>query len=289
MSDQKVSVIVVTYNSAKDIVLCLKSLVSQTYQQVDLLIVDNASQDNTVNLVKKQFPQVKIIENKKNSGFAKANNQGIKKALLGGSSIAVLLNPDTRVDNNFVEVGVNFLKTHHQVAAASPTIVYASKPDKIWYVGAKIWRGTEILKQKSLKFGEHVDKRKELTGKHQCSQKTDWATGCALFIPKNSIEEIGYLEESLFMYGEDVDFSLRAQKMGKEIWYFSGTKVYHDEAWKRSRHIFRPILLKLIFWKIRARLFILWHYFTKKEIIFYFIKVLIWPIRYVAYILGKII
>ncbi len=277
MNDPKVFVIVLTYNEQKYAARCIQSLKNQTYQNLEILAIDNASKDETPNILRELLPPESIILNKKNLGFASGNNIGIRKALKAGADIIVLLNPDAEVESNFVEAGIDFLQQNPKAGMAVPTIVYGDKPDRIWYVGANVWHGKAVWRNRFLKIGEHIDKKKPLESHHQKPRQTDWATGCALFVTKDLLEKVGLLEEKLFLYGEDVDWSIRAQQAGFETWYFPGTVVKHYEPWQKKRKLKR--LLKMLAHRSKARIYIVRHYYTPKEKLLYILKVVAWPVR----------
>lgn len=276
--NKKATVIILTFNSEKYIKACLTSLQSQTYKNYSIQVVDNNSTDHTLEIIKEKFPDVDVVANKKNIGFARGNNLAIKKALKEKADYVVLLNHDTQVEPNFLEAGIKAI-TDPQIGLASPTILYANT-DKIWWAGSEIYRHREILSFHTTKIGEHKNKEQTYIKPISDTLTTDWVPACALFIKQATLNKIGLLDESFFMYGEDVDWSLRAAKSNYKLVHFTTTTVYHDVAIKETRE-FSGYLIKKIFWKMSARLKIVLRYFTFREIVYYFLKILYLPIHYV--------
>lgn len=283
---KKVCIIIVTYNGRQFISDCLNSIFSQpNNDDFGVVVVDNNSQDQTKAIIKKEFPGVTLIENSKNDGFAKANNLGVRKALVLGAGAVVLLNQDTEAADNFVTQSIDYLQNNPRVFLASPVIFYPDKK-RIWFAGAKIYRDLEILTYPKLKIGDHIHKKRIFTDADKKNQ-VDWLPACALWIRKEVFEKIGYFDESFFMYGEDVDFSLRAKKAGFKLGLILNTFVVHKENYDYHPRLNKYWLKKLCF-RIRARLKIVWRYYSWPEKCYYIIKCGYAPIIQLIYGFKKI-
>lgn len=171
--------------------------------EIRVLVVDNGSTDGTVEAVQTSFPQVEIVDNGENIGFARGFNEGLRYALQQGADAIFIFNNDTLFDAN---LGLPLLAAlEADVAAVSPAIFYADAPTEIWSVGG----------------GRHPWTL-EMTGNHGRAlphlpnEPFDRAflSGCALLFPRQALQEIGLFDEQFFMYYEDSDWAIRATRAG---------------------------------------------------------------------------
>ncbi len=178
-------------------------------------MVDNDSTDGSVEMIKKKFPQVSLIENKKNFGFAKANNQGIKKAK---GKYALLLNSDTVLKNNpFLEL-IKFAKSHPQAGAVGCKLLNKDGTNQLstapffnlFRVFIWLLTGDRFLYSSPSK-----------------ACQVDWVMGAALMVKKKVLEKVGILDEKFFMYMEEVEWCYRIKKAGWEVWLCPEAKIFH--------------------------------------------------------------
>jgi GT2 family glycosyltransferase len=261
LKNKKAYVIILAYNGEKYLEDCLGSLKNQSYSNYEVIVVDNFSYDGTVNLIKRDFPWVKVIENKMNLGFAKGNNIGIKYALENNAEYIILLNQDTVVQENFIEEGIELLK-NPKIGIISPKIKFYNS-NKIWFAGCKIVRGRYLISIPIIKLTYNIGKFQEDNGQFDKIKESDCATGCAIFIKKETIEKIGLLDESFFLYSEDIDWSIRCRNAGYKIYFTPKTIVFHKvplkEDYERSlniktirrRYYYISGLFKLVFKQFR--------------------------------------
>lgn len=222
----ELSVIIVSYNT--------KDLLKQAIQSIrlksnwELIVVDNASSDGSVEMMKKEFPHALLIENKENLGFAKANNQGIHVAK---GKFVLLLNSDTKVLENSLGELPAFLRANPRIGIASGQLQNENgsiQPqggflprlsniafwmlflDDIPIVGKRLWP-------------YHVNDPKAFT----VERRVGWVGGTAMMIRRKVLEKVGLLNEDIFMYGEDVEYCLRAHKAGFEVAITPKTKILH--------------------------------------------------------------
>jgi GT2 family glycosyltransferase len=232
------SVIIVNYNVEYFLEQCLLS-VEKAAKNIDaeIFVVDNNSVDGSVNLVKEKFPFVKLIENKKNTGFSFANNQAIKES---NGKYVLLLNPDTLVEEDTFEKMITFMNTHQDAGGLGVMMVDGKgiflpeskrglpTPMVAFY---KIF-GLSALFPKSKIFGRYhvgyLDKNK--------THEIEILSGAFMLLRKKVLDEIGLLDETFFMYGEDIDLSYRITKAGYKNYYFPETKIIHykGESTKKS-------------------------------------------------------
>jgi len=278
-------IVIVTWNGQKFIRDCLNSIFSQKTSDYGVIVVDNNSTDETKSIVSNEYKDVVLIVNSRNVGFAAANNQGIDKAIDLGAEYMVLLNQDTEVSDNLVQAGLKYFQENTKIGLASP-IIYFPKENRIWFAGSKIYRGKEILTHPTSKLGKHINK-KQILSKDDKYNSVDWIPGCTLFIRKEVIKKIGKLDEKFFMYGEDIDFSFRAQKAGINMGIFDTTSVIHKERLNRKLEISSVIFKKMIL-MTKSRYTIVSRYFSLKEKCYYLIKLVYTPLFQLVYVFRKI-
>ena len=232
------SVIIVNYNVEYFLEQCLLSVEKAAKNiEAEIFVVDNNSVDGSVNLVKEKFPFVKLIENKKNTGFSFANNQAIKES---NGKYVLLLNPDTLVEEDTFEKIITFMNTHQDAGGLGVMMVDGKgiflpeskrglpTPMVAFY---KIF-GLSALFPKSKIFGRYhvgyLDKNK--------THEIEILSGAFMLLRKKVLDEIGLLDETFFMYGEDIDLSYRITKAGYKNYYYPETKIIHykGESTKKS-------------------------------------------------------
>jgi GT2 family glycosyltransferase len=209
---EMVAAILVNYESGDDLVAALWSL-SQLEKAPDVLIVvDNASQDNSLCLAEKDFPRLIVIRNSENVGFAKAVNQGLRKAGESQATHVWLFNPDARARENALSELISATRSMPQ-AIFSPVIF--DNQGRVWFSGGRLswWRMRAVHRQtRSLQ-----------------SENEDFLTGCALFIPMQVISIVGEFDENFFLYYEDADFSVRTKNAGFQLRVVPESRVDHAE------------------------------------------------------------
>lgn len=206
-----VFVIVINYNGVKYLETCFSSLQQQTYRNYRIIMLDNASTDNSVEFTQKNFSKIFIIQEKNNYGFAKGNNLAIKFALNQKADYVFLVNNDTEVERDLLEKLVN-----------------AAEEDSIGIVGPTVFD----LKDKGAvqELGMAVDKFgyplaiKTLSKKNTC---VFFVSGCAMLIKSKLLCKIGLFDEKYFMFAEDLDFCWRARLSGYRIIVVEDSKIYH--------------------------------------------------------------
>ena len=217
MINSKVAVIIVNWKKYDITSICIESILNSTNSNFKIILVDNESDNKKVKNFKYR-DEIKIIQNKKNEGFSKANNIGIDYALKNNYDYTILINNDTIVEKNLIEV---LLKTAQakNLSVVQPLILkYNSKV--IWNAGGRI----------NYFFGNFITRKKVGNSLNSSHELTEWLTGCCCLFKTKIFKEIGKLDESFFAYYEDVDFSLRLKKHGYKIGFTSKTHIYHYES-----------------------------------------------------------
>lgn len=234
----KLSVIIVNYNVQYFIEQCLHSVLKAARGvALEVIVIDNNSVDGSVAMIAEKFPQVTLIANKENTGFSKANNQGIN---ISKGEYVLLLNPDTLVEEDTFEKVIRFMDTHQDAGGLGVYMIDGKgnflpeskrglpTPPVAFY---KIF-GLSALFPKSPTFGKYhlgyLDKNK--------THEVEILSGAFLLLRKSVLDKIGLLDETFFMYGEDIDLSYRIIKAGYKNYYFPETRIIHykGESTKKS-------------------------------------------------------
>jgi GT2 family glycosyltransferase len=223
------SIIIVNYNVKHFLEQCLHSVLKASQNiTTEVFVVDNNSVDGSAQLVKEKFPQIHFIENKENVGFSKANNQAIK---LAKGKYILLLNPDTVVEEDTFSKVINFMNNHSDAGGlgvkmidGKGTFLPESKRGlpTPWVAFYKMF-GISNLFPKSKKFGKY-----HLSYLHETEiHEVDVLAGAFMLLRKETLNKIGLLDETFFMYGEDIDLSYRITLGGYKNYYYPETTIIH--------------------------------------------------------------
>ena len=225
----KLSVIIVNYNVSAFLEQALVSAL-KAMRGIDgeIFVVDNHSVDNSVEMVRTKFPQVKLIDNQENVGFAKANNQAIR---ISSGEYVLLLNPDTVVEEDTFEKCIRFMDETPDCGGLGVKMVDGQGrflPESkrgIPYPKASFYKlfGLSKLFPKSKKFGSY---HATYIGEDE-THEIEVLAGAFMMLRKSVLDEVGLLDEDYFMYGEDIDLSYRILKGGYKNYYFPQTRIIH--------------------------------------------------------------
>ncbi len=217
---EKVAIVTVIYSDPidqfRDFINSLKKIKKPDFE---LILVNNDSRIDWLESETKSFPSVKIIESGKNLGFCAGSNLGVRLALKNGANRIILLNGDTSVLPNILQSLLKYQSENPKAGVITPIIISADKDHQIYYAGGII--------NKILGFTRNRYFGRKFNGQKIKSGKTDSASGCCMLVTKEVFEKIGLLDENYFMYFDDPDFSLRAQKLGFEVHLLALPLVCH--------------------------------------------------------------
>ncbi len=214
--------ITLNWNRKADTLACLDSFQAVRWPAgwaVQTLLVDNGSSDDTVAAVRARFPQVEVLQNERNLGFAGGANRGMRHALHRGADAIFLVNNDTFFDPALGEALLAAMD--EGVAAVSPAIFYAEPPEAIWSLGGG--RNPWTLES----TGDHG---RTLAPLPDAPFDREVLTGCAILFQRAALESVGLLDEQFFMYYEDMDWSLRATRAGWRLRVAPAARLWHKEA-----------------------------------------------------------
>ncbi|MCC7502401.1 MAG: glycosyltransferase [Flavobacteriales bacterium] len=234
----KLSVIIVNYNVRAYLEQCLRT-VSEAMKGIDgdVFVVDNLSTDGSVEMVREKFPAVKLIANQENVGFSRANNQAIRESR---AEYVVLLNPDTVVGEDVFRKVIAFMDAHPKAGGLGVKMIDGTgrflpeskrglpTPSVAFY---KIIGLTRLFPRSKVFGRYHLGHLKENE-----AAPIEILSGACMFMRKRTLDEVGLLDESFFMYGEDIDLSYRIMLGGYENWYFPDARIIHykGESTKKS-------------------------------------------------------
>lgn len=218
------SIIIVSWNTAELLTKCLEAVF--TYPPdctFEVLVVDNASSDSTVQTVKNQFSQVKLIQNQENIGFAPANNQAIRQS---SGRYVLLLNPDTEVKPHALERLVQYLETHATVGAVGPLTL---NPDGTLQTSCyprptlfrEFWRLFHL--DDLYPYGSY----RMSAWNHNEPRQTDALLGACLLVRRQILNEVGLLDEDYFIFSEEIDLCYRIQKAGWTLFWVPQAQIIH--------------------------------------------------------------
>jgi hypothetical protein len=203
----------------KDLTIdCLQSLAQLDYPNYEVVVVDNGSREGEAAAIRSSFPDVTVLENKTNLGFAEGNNVGIRHALEDDADYVFLLNNDTTVDPQMLKHLIGVAESDEQIGIVGPKIKYFSEPETIWSAG-----GILDAQRMPIMLGlDEVD-----GGQHDELREVDWVTGCALLIKASLIEKIGLIDSRFFIYYEENDWCRRAREAGHRVIYVPEACMWH--------------------------------------------------------------
>ncbi|MFC1477892.1 glycosyltransferase family 2 protein [Candidatus Margulisiibacteriota bacterium] len=210
---QELSIIIVSYNNKQLLGQCLESVYQNAPlgQEPEVIVVDNNSQDGTVNSLREKFPKVRLIINPKNEGFARANNQGIKIA--GGDKI-LLLNNDTIILNDALNKMAAYLDAHPEIGLIGPKLLNEDRTIQVQgsMLGPHFWNSPKPVETKFLR-------------------------GAAIMTTREVLDKVGLLDEGFFFYNEDIDFCWRVIAAGYKAVYYPDAEIVHyggKTSWRKQ-------------------------------------------------------
>jgi GT2 family glycosyltransferase len=216
----RVAVILLNWNGRDDTMGCLKSLQALEYPNWEVLVVDNGSEDGSVEAIHQGYPDIFVIENGRNLGFTGGNNRGIEVALSRGAEFIMLLNNDTTVAPDLLLAFVRAAEEHLDAGVFGAKIYFLADPKRIWYAGTR-WSADGLGFER---VGDGV--LDEGTDFHQV-QDTEYACGCAMLFRASAARTVGLLDDRFFIFYEEADWCFRARKAGFRCLFVPEAKVWH--------------------------------------------------------------
>lgn len=218
--DNKVFIIILNWNGLRDTIECLDSLRKIDYTNFEVIVVDNASCDNCTIEITKLFPEVILIQNRENLGFAEGNNVGIRYALKNGAAYILLLNNDTIVDSEILKTFVEAASVYPDAGVFGAKIYYYNEPNKIWFAGGK-WNTRKMC------FAHTGQGELENSKKYNDIEEVDYVCGCCLFFSEEVAQKVGLLEPKFYLTYEETDWCYRARKAGFKALFVPNARLWH--------------------------------------------------------------
>tara|TARA_B100000029_G_scaffold270983_2_gene266136 strand:- start:529 stop:1569 length:1041 start_codon:yes stop_codon:yes gene_type:complete len=239
-----VSIIVLNYNAGDLLLDCIESIKQSTYKNLEIIVVDNISSDDSQKKCKEKFPEVKLIQNKDNLGYCGGNNVGIREAK---GEFIVILNPDTIIESNCIdELIIAYNKFGDGLY--QPKILSLNEENVIQSTGNMLHL---------FGFGFARDKGNKIVNKVEEVEKIGYASGTCLFTSREVLNKVGLLDEFLFLYHDDLDLGWRAAHLGINSYYVPKSKIFHVESYSLKWSS------KKFFWLERNRKYCLLTHYSK--------------------------
>lgn len=222
----KLSIVIVAWNVREDLTACLRSI-GDTRERYQVIVVDNASTDGTAGAIRRDFPDVQLIGNEKNRGFAAANNQGF--AIAQGEYL-LLLNPDTVVGAGALETMLEFMEKHEDVGVCGSLLLNTDgtiQPSTRQFPGFRsaFYHGT-IFRSVGL-FRGHYQRYMMRDFKPNRATDVDQVMGAAFMTRRSVVDQVGPLDERFFVYYEEVDFCYRVKRAGWRVVIVPEARITH--------------------------------------------------------------
>ncbi|MFT6557857.1 glycosyltransferase family 2 protein [Sneathiella sp.] len=236
----EVSVIIVSWNVKEMVLDCVRSVLAQTKATCEVIVIDNASGDGTVEAISAEFSGVRILANDKNIGFAAANNQGIE---ISKGDYILLLNPDTLIVDDAIDQMLEWMKKDETVGCGGCQVYEAEdviqktcfsdpSPWNIFLVQTGLHRLTILKKTLGKPEYSWWDRRSEMD--------VDVVSGMFMMVPKTVIDNIGPMDDAFFVYSEEADWCRRIRKGGYRCVFTPIAKIIHRDGGNKSTYQIRP-------------------------------------------------
>ena len=219
---KKVAVVILNWNGEKLLKEFLPSVINSIPVYAEVIIADNASDDNSIQFLKKSYPEIKILKNKSNGGFAKGYNEALKSV---NNPYLVLLNSDIETPNNWVEPVIKAMELDPKIGAAMPKILQYKKKSHFEYAGA----GGGFIDKWGFPFcrGRIFNELEEDRGQYNTDIPIFWATGACMFVRNDLFKKLDGFDEFFFAHMEEIDLCWRIQRNGYKIYAIGASHVYH--------------------------------------------------------------
>lgn len=222
----KVTVVIPHWNGVEILKPCLQSLKASKYPDLEVVVVDNASSDDSVAFMEREFPGVTIIQNAENLGFAGGCNVGLRQV---ESDLYLVLNNDTTHEADWIEQLVEQMQSDPRIAAVQPKIMSAKAPEIFDYAGGV--GGLMDILAFPYALGRIFTTMEEDDGHYDTPRDIFWASGTALLLRGTALDEIGLFDEDFFAHMEEIDLCWRFHNAGWRVVNAPAAKIYHHSGW----------------------------------------------------------
>ena len=219
----KVAVVILNYNGRKFLEEFLPNVIANCAPSTtEIIVADNASEDDSVALMRERFPDIRLIENGSNGGFATGYNLALRQV---EAQYYVLLNSDIEVTPHWIEPVIELMDTHPEIAACQPKILSYYKKEQFEYAGAS----GGFIDQYGYPFcrGRVFQNLEDDKGQYDNPCEVFWATGACMFVRADLFHQVGGLDDSFFAHMEEIDLCWRLKNLGHKVYCCPQSKVYH--------------------------------------------------------------
>ncbi|UNC14952.1 glycosyltransferase family 2 protein [Acidiphilium multivorum] len=266
-----VAIIVLNWNDSKNTIACIESLQRIIYPKFKIYIIDNNSEDNSIENIRKIFPYIEIYNSGSNLGWAGGNNYGIKLAKLHGYNYFYLINPDIRVEPKTLSALVEAIDAE-DVAAVGSVVISYSNPDWLEFAGSQLTSESGFSRQTSMKKSEFVFDGPDID--------VPELKGCSFLITEKGFDKIGYFDERYFLNYDETDWCFRARSNNMRCVFSKKSICFHIGA-QTFGGVSSPLYRYFI---ARNRIFFARKNLDKKSLIFAW-RCMAWEIKSV--LLGR--
>lgn len=260
-----VSIIIVTYNSAKVIGACLDSLAAEVSSGLaEVIVVDNASPDDSVRAVRDNYPWATLIAGRENLGYSKGVNLGIQRAR---GRFLLILNPDTVVRRGTLRRLIDFVERTPDAGIVGPRLVFH---DGTVQLSCRRFYTFRVLLMRRTPLGKIFKNDRAardhlmIEFDHQSTREVDWVLGAAMFVRREAVDNVGMMDERFFLYFEDVDWCYRMKQRGLKVYYLADAVIEHGYKRESAQAVLNR--------SFAAHLVSLFRYYEKWNPFFYFLK-----------------
>ncbi len=218
MNSPLVITVILNTNRKEDSLACLKSLAANGYPNHQIIVLDNASTDGSVEAISASYPTVEIVRLTANKGYAGNNNVGIQAACSREADWIFVLNEDTILAPECIETLVSVGENEPDCGIVGPMVYHFDEPDIIQSAGGSLgplWRS------------EHEGQNERDDGQFPAPRQVEWISGCAILVRREVIEQVGMLDERFFYYWEETEWCLRSRRGGWKIFHVPAAKLWH--------------------------------------------------------------
>ena len=232
----KIKILILNWNGVDDLDSCLESIQKIKYDNFTTTVIDNGSKDNSCDMIEKKYSKVDIIRIDKNLGYSKGYNYAFNMLKKDNFKYYLILNNDTVVDEFILD---NFIKNSNFYGEEN---IYSAKinfmdSDIIWYAGGKVCKFLGLTYHKFIYKIENLQKYK--------TSKTDYVSGCCMFVSKDLINKLKGFKEEYKMYYEDVDLCLRAKQFNSNCYIIEESTIFHKVSGSIGNNSLNKTIMKM--------------------------------------------
>lgn len=218
MSNPLLYIVILNHSHREDTFSCVASVLSSYYGNFKVILLDSATEGESVETLYKKYPQVQIISLTQNLGYAGNNNIGIRAALEQGAEWVLLLNNDTILDASCLSMLIEAGEQDNAIGIVGPMVYHFDQPDVIQSAGGLLGKNWE---------GTHAGENQRDSGQFRSVRQVDWISGCAILVRRALIEDVGALDPDYFLYWEETEWCIRARCSGWQIVHVPQAKLWH--------------------------------------------------------------